>query len=182
MSSELRVVPLPQALEGFGFVLASGHSSLSLSHRGPFGCSPVPPDTLQSFRPLSGVSVTPRSLQPLSGPSSCSLVALWLCVTSGPSPVALSHRGASGGSAFPPGPPAPLVVAAPPSRGSVFSQPRALPSVRLFSLVLVTLSDCSGRSSQVSLFSAITTLFFKQIPLRLSLSDRLKVVPFPFLV
>lgn len=148
----------------------------------------VPSDALRSLLTLSSpsspslVALSHHGPFSHSGPSSCSLVALWLCVTSGPSPVALSHRGPSGGSAFPPGPPAPLVVAAPPSRGSVFSQPRALPSVRLFSLVLVTLSDCSGRSSQVSLFSAITTLFFKQIPLRLSLSDRLKVVPFPFLV
>lgn len=134
--SSLGAVPLPQALQGFGSVLASGHSSLALPHHCPFSHSLV----------------------------------------------ALSRRGPSGGSAFPPGPPAPAVVAAPPCRGSVFSQPHALPSVRLFSLVLVTLSDCSGRSSQVSLFSAITTLFFKQIPLRLSLSDRLKVVPFDFLV
>lgn len=125
-----------------------------------------------------------RSLLTLSSPSSPSLVALphpfSHSGTSSPSLVALSHQGPPGGSALPPFPPALAAVAAPPSPGSVFSQPRALPSVRLFSLVLVTLSDCSGRSSQVSLFSAIATLFFKQIPLCLSLSDGLKVVPFAF--
>lgn len=62
--------------------------------------------------------------------------------------------------------------------------PALCPAVRLFSLVLVTLSDCSRISSQVSLFSAITTIFFflnKYIPLSLSLSEGLKVDQFSFL-
>lgn len=83
-------------------------------------------------------------------------------------------------------PPAPLRLAGPSGRRISFQPAPALcPALRLFSLVLVTLSDCSRISSQVSLFSAITTLLFfflsKYIPLSLSLSEGLKVVPFSFL-
>lgn len=87
---------------------------------------------------------------------------------------------------FLPSPPSLVFLAFPSIQRIIFqTAPVLCPAVRLFSLVLVTLSDCSRISSQVSLFSAITTLLFfflnKYIPLSLSLSEGLKVVLFSFL-
>lgn len=76
----------------------------------------------------------------------------------------VSHCGSFGSSVFPPRPPSLFFLVIPSIQRIIFqTAPVLCPAVRLFSLVLVTLSDCSRISSQVSLLSAITTLFFKQI-------------------
>lgn len=67
----------------------------------------------------------------------------------------------AGSPAFPPIPPSLFFLVIPSIQRIIFqTAPVLCPAVRLFSLVLVTLSDCSRISSQVSLFSAITTIFF----------------------
>lgn len=67
----------------------------------------------------------------------------------------------AGSPAFPPIPPSLFFLVIPSIQRIIFQTASVLcPAVRLFSLVLVTLSDCSRISSQVSLFSAITTIFF----------------------